>query len=102
MTCRHGNESPCERCRVSDRVRERCAAVEPKPATAPPSGPLRIIIQIIRPDRCEHLGKRTEFRQGCNGFNCQHECAKGMPAVPGKLCQTCPLYEAVTGEAWLS
>lgn len=40
-----------------------------------------------RPIRCEHLGRRTEMRAGCNGWLCRHECAKGLPATPGLYCQ---------------
>ncbi len=105
MTCRHGNESPCERCRVSAKVTAICAAVphHPGPQTAPvrQQQPTRIVIAIIRPDRCEHIGKREEFKHGCNGFNCRWDCAKGLPAVPGKLCQTCTEYVPETGIGWL-
>ena len=52
---------------------------------------------------CEHLGKRTEFRPGCGGFRCRHECdhpdadrrAAHPDATPGGNCQTCPDHSAV-------
>lgn len=43
--------------------------------------------------RCIHLEQRTEFRAGCSGWMCEHKCALGLKAVPGKECQTCPSYE---------
>jgi predicted GH43/DUF377 family glycosyl hydrolase len=43
---------------------------------------------------CLNLGKRTEFRPGCGGWTCQHECSAGKPvAVPGGCCQSCELWE---------
>lgn len=43
---------------------------------------------------CEHLGKRTEFRAGCGGNMCRHECEAGEKyAIPGGNCQTCPKWE---------
>lgn len=43
---------------------------------------------------CLHLGVRTEFRPGCGGRMCRHECEAGEPvAVPGGVCQTCPKWE---------
>ena len=48
---------------------------------------------IARPNRCEHLLKREEFKAGCNGWRCLHGCSKGLQAVPGMLCQTCDQYE---------
>ncbi len=47
-----------------------------------------------RTANCLHLGKRLEFREGCGGPGCLHECDLGLPAVPGRYCQTCPSYEA--------
>lgn len=47
-----------------------------------------------RPDRCRHLGKRTERKSGCNGWKCAHDCDLGLAAVPGVACQTCEKYEA--------
>lgn len=45
--------------------------------------------------RCLHLGVRTEFRPGCGGWNCVHECEAGEPvAVPGGVCQSCPKWES--------
>lgn len=44
---------------------------------------------------CLHLGRRVEYRPGCNGRLCLHQCEAGEPAaVPGGVCQTCPKYEA--------
>lgn len=50
-----------------------------------PAKPLRLI-------RCEHLGRRTELRQGCNGWLCKHDCGLGLTAIPGATCQVCPEY----------
>lgn len=45
--------------------------------------------------RCLHLGKRVEYRPGCGGRLCLHECLAGEPqAVPGGVCQTCPKWES--------
>lgn len=42
---------------------------------------------------CEHLGKRTEFKVGCSGWKCKHECTAGEPfAEPGGVCQLCPKW----------
>lgn len=43
--------------------------------------------------RCLHLGPRVEFRPGCTGWTCRHDCARGFPAVPGESCQACPDFE---------
>lgn len=50
-------------------------------------------LPLAHPDRCEHLGSRTEFRTGCNGWKSAHGCALGLPAVPGGYCQSCDKYE---------
>lgn len=43
---------------------------------------------------CLHLGRRVEYRPGCGGRLCRHECEAGEPvAVPGGVCQTCPKWE---------
>ncbi len=43
---------------------------------------------------CLHLGQRTEFREGCSGWTCRHECDAGEPeAVPGGVCQSCSKWE---------
>lgn len=43
---------------------------------------------------CFSLGVRTEFRAGCNGWRCEHECDAGKPvAIPGEVCQTCEKWE---------
>jgi hypothetical protein len=64
-------------------------AVAPERLAAPPPA---------RPERCLHLGPRTEFKTGCGGFNCFHQCELGhtedpMRGVglvrPGGFCQTC-------------
>jgi len=45
--------------------------------------------------KCAHLGRRVEFRPGCGGRMCRHECGAGEPeAVPGGVCQSCPKWEA--------
>jgi hypothetical protein len=51
-----------------------------------------VLPTIARPNRCEYLQKRTEFKNGCNGWKCQHDCKFGLPAVPGVYCQTCKKY----------
>lgn len=51
---------------------------------------------------CLHLGRRTEFRAGCGGRLCRHDCGHPDPArqashpdaVPGGNCQTCADYQA--------
>ncbi len=58
-------------------------------------------LPLARPDRCEHLLKRTEFRSGCSGMKCRHGCDLGLPAVPGVFCQACPSYVAEPGVPWL-
>lgn len=50
-------------------------------------------LPLAHPDRCLHLGKRTESRAGCNGWKCAHDCELGLKAVPGSACQTCEAYE---------
>lgn len=61
-----------------------------KPATAKP-----MQLPIVRPTRCEHIGKRSENRAGCGGWTCGHKCDLGLPAVPGRYCQyVCDKYEA--------
>lgn len=49
----------------------------------------------IAPRReCINLGARTEFRPGCSGWSCRHECSAGKPvAVPGGVCQSCNTWE---------
>jgi hypothetical protein len=54
---------------------------------------LRKPLPLAHPDRCRHLGKRTELRAGCNGWKCAHDCELGLPAVPGLACQSCEKYE---------
>lgn len=51
-----------------------------------------VALPIARPNSCEFLRRRTEFRPGCGGWRCQHECKLGFKAVPGGLCQTCNDY----------
>lgn len=64
-----------------------------------PSGirPEKRPVVRLRLVRCLYLLKRMEFRAGCGGMTCRHDCAKGLPAVPGTYCQTCPDYEADAG-----
>ncbi len=58
-----------------------------------PAAPKRQPLQLRGP--CEHLGKRLEFRAGCGGWRCEHECEAGEPvAVPGGVCQSCPKWTA--------
>lgn len=59
----------------------------------PPVVPTVIALPVVRPNRCEYLQRRTEFRAGCNGWRCTHQCVYNLPAVPGAYCQTCPKYE---------
>lgn len=47
---------------------------------------------IARPNRCEFLLARSEFKAGCNGWKCRHDCEHKLPAVPGVYCQTCTFY----------
>lgn len=58
-------------------------------------------LPLARPDRCAHLGKRTEFRSGCGGMNCRWSCDLNLPAVPSVYCQTCSAYVAEPGEPWI-
>lgn len=65
----------------SDAVGSRAAVTKRKPDAA-------------RRGLCVHLGKRTEFRDGCGGSRCKHECNAGEPfAVPAEVCQTCKKWE---------
>jgi hypothetical protein len=57
---------------------------------------------LARPARCVSLGVREEFRPGCGGLACRHACDRGLPAVPGGFCQTCPDYEADGDAGWIS
>lgn len=57
------------------------------------SGVATALPVVARPNRCEYLQKRTEFKAGCNGWRCRHTCEKGLPAVPGEYCQTCDQYQ---------
>ena len=67
--------------------------------------PVRDVVQVAEPlptvrGNCLHLGKRTEFREGCSGWGCRHDCEAGEPAaVPGGNCQACPKWEA-EGAEW--
>lgn len=70
---------------VIRRVREGSGQAVPRP--------VRTTLPVARPNRCEHLGRRTERKYGCNGWKCRHDCGLGLPAVPGEFCQTCPSYE---------
>ena len=48
-----------------------------------------------RPNRCQELDKRLEFRTGCGGWLCAHRCNLLVilqPVVPGQTCQTCESY----------
>jgi hypothetical protein len=114
MTCRHGNPEPCdrhrvppcERCRVSDRVRARLATAKAGSAAVllrakSPAPTVRIGLPIIRPYRCIHFGKRIEFRPGCGGWGCIHDCVIGYRAVPSTTCQRCESYVEDVGEQWI-
>jgi hypothetical protein len=48
--------------------------------------------ELNRPYKCEFLLKRTEFRSGCSGMTCRHDCKLNLPAVPADYCQTCTAY----------
>jgi len=90
MTCEHGNEwlppsapwpggsNPyCKPC-----WRAAGGTVTLRTTTPPTRGP------------CLHLGKRVEFRPGCGGRMCLHDCEAGEPqAVPGGVCQRCPMWQ---------
>lgn len=67
---------------------------------APKKQSPRVAAVLVRPVRCLHLATRLEFKHGCNGMKCRHECGLGLPAVPGVYCQTCERYEADAG-AWV-
>ena len=75
---------PCSE-KIADMVRAKAPNVRVN---------LRKPLPLAHPDRCLHLGKRTELRAGCNGWKCRHDCEKGLAAVPGLFCQTCESYEA--------
>ena len=60
-----------------------------------------IQLPLTRPDRCEYLLRRTEFKAGCQGMRCKHDCELGLPAVPAAYCQTCESYEADPGVQWV-
>lgn len=50
--------------------------------------------KTTRRGKCLHLGVRTEYRPGCGGWRCSHQCEAGEPvAVPGGNCQSCPKWE---------
>ena len=51
------------------------------------------ISTVNRLNSCEYLLKRTEFKPGCRGWRCRHDCVKKLPAVPGEYCQSCPEYK---------
>jgi len=51
-----------------------------------------VALPIARPNVCEFLENRAEFKHGCGGWRCLHGCEKGLPAVPGTYCQTCSQY----------
>jgi len=51
-------------------------------------------LPVLRPVRCAHLGRRSEFLAGCGGWMCGHECGKSLPAVPGGYCQSCVEYDS--------
>ncbi len=107
VACRKGaNGEPCGNARRGQKTSEQCPrcwinlhtieelkSVKFKlpPQTRPSA---RASIPIKRRAKCIHLGKRSEFRAGCGGWMCKHECDLGEPAVPGGYCQTCPKYEA--------
>ncbi len=69
------------------------------PSPAPPTTPVVhhtsgfvVALPIARPNVCEFLENRAEFKHGCGGWRCLHGCEKGLPAVPGTYCQTCSQY----------
>jgi hypothetical protein len=43
--------------------------------------------------RCLHLLQRLETKPGCKGWSSKHNCENGLPAVPGRYCQTCSEFE---------
>lgn len=53
-----------------------------------------VLLPVSRGE-CIHLGVRTEFRAGCGGRMCRHDCLAGEPdAVPGGVCQSCEKWAA--------
>lgn len=54
----------------------------------------RVRYEFQRKDRCIYLGERIEFRKTClSGMNCQHQCKKGLKAIPSMYCQSCESYQ---------
>lgn len=101
--CRRGkNGEPCGRVPADGEAYDparhcRICFLNGQPRN-PTDRPHRMI--ILRQVRCLHLAKRVEFKQGCGGMRCRHECEKELPAVPGIFCQTCEVYEPDAG-AWI-
>ena len=69
------------------------AAVQATTPVVQHTSGVMIALPIARPNVCEFLQRRTEFKAGCGGWRCLHRCEKGLPAVPGAYCQTCSQYE---------
>lgn len=85
----------CPRCWINRHTVAELRAIphQVRPVSSPGLQPLT----IVRPVRCLHLTTRLEFKQGCGGMRCRHECDLGLPAVPGVYCQTCGQYEEDAG-----
>jgi len=62
------------------------------PAPSPPPPPVVVRLPVVRPNVCDLLEHRAEYKHGCNGWMCLHGCERGHKAVPGELCQTCNDY----------
>ncbi len=74
----------------------------PMPMAVNPSSPQpQLQAQATTPPvraKCAYLGERTEYKKGCGGSRCKHECDHPNPvkqslhmiAVPMGNCQTCP------------
>jgi len=104
--CEHDHPSPIpDKCRVcwlyvnNEKYKAYYDSIPWKPYKEPDLSHIRFNGRqrggdTLRPERCIHLGSRTEFRAGCGGWKCKHKCDKGHEyAIPGDNCQTCGDYE---------
>lgn len=83
----------CRRCWLGLHVKEYAE----KWGLPKPKNPMKIggrTKKTARSRLCVFLGKRVEFRTGCGGAKCRHECEQGLPAVPNGYCQSCTKYVA--------
>ncbi len=95
MPCGHCKHYACPLCELyATSERHRLAWSVLSETLQITVGVPRITLRTL----CLHIGRRTEYRLGCNGFKCKHHCehynAVSHPdAVPGGNCQTCPDWE---------